>query len=160
MTIKLTVKDRTDRLRKALRDITAVQVYVGITEEKASRKGEPVNNAELMCIHTHGSPLRNIPARPVIEPAIEAEGNKEHIAGEFKEVIKSILDVNPEEARKHLERAGQLGESAARDWFEDPRNGWAPNAPATIARKGSDRPLIDTDALRKSITHIVKDNNA
>lgn len=29
---------------------------------------------------------------------------------------------------------------------------WAPNAPYTIARKGSDSPLIDTGELRRSIT--------
>ena len=31
-----------------------------------------------------------------------------------------------------------------------------PNAPATVARKGSSNPLIDTGQLRQSITHITK----
>ena len=39
-----------------------------------------VNNAELLYIHTKGSELQGIPPRPVLEPAIEAPGNKEAIA--------------------------------------------------------------------------------
>jgi hypothetical protein len=31
-----------------------------------------------------------------------------------------------------------------------------PNKPATIARKGSDRPLIDTAQLLNSITYVVR----
>ena len=34
-------------------------------------------------------------------------------------------------------------------------NGWKPNAPSTIKAKGSDKPLIDTGELRKSIRGIV-----
>jgi hypothetical protein len=32
---------------------------------------------------------------------------------------------------------------------------WAPNADSTIARKGSDKPTIDTGAYRQAITHVV-----
>lgn len=34
-----------------------------------------------------------------------------------------------------------------------PANGFPPNAPSTIARKGSSTPLIDTGQLRASISH-------
>lgn len=33
---------------------------------------------------------------------------------------------------------------------------WLPNAPATIARKGSDKPLIDTGAMRQNVTFVVR----
>ncbi len=33
---------------------------------------------------------------------------------------------------------------------------WAPNAPATVARKGSDKPLVDTTAMLNSVTHVVE----
>ena len=36
---------------------------------------------------------------------------------------------------------------------------WTPNAPATIARKGSSKPLIDTGNLRASFTFQVKRNS-
>ena len=42
-------------------------------------------------------------------------------------------------------------------WFENPQNGWPPNSPRTIRRKGSDQPLVDTGEMRKAITYVVRD---
>ena len=33
---------------------------------------------------------------------------------------------------------------------------WTPNAPSTIAKKGSDHPLIDTGLMRQSVHYVVK----
>ncbi len=158
--IKVGIKDNGDDgmkdLANKLLQITKMQVYVGIPENKSGRRGDAVTNAQLMYIHTHGSALRGIPARPVIEPAIEASGNKERITGELKTAARSTLDHKEDEATKYLKRAGMAGQNAARDWFEDPRNGWAPNKANTVKQKGSDRPLIDTGQLRKSIIYVVR----
>lgn len=143
-----------DDVRKALSSLSNAKVYVGIPEAKTSRKGEPVTNAGLMYIHTHGSALRNIPPRPVIEPAIEAKDNKDNITKELELAANSELDGDRANTLLHLKRAGTLGSNAAKRWFTDPRNGWAPNAPSTIAAKGSDRPLIDKGELRRAITHV------
>lgn len=158
--IKTTVKkqDNGKPLGDLLKEIAKMQVYVGIPEEKASRKGEPVNNAQLLYIHTNGSQLKGIPKRPVIEPALEAKENKEAITAELGEAVKSLLDKKPAQAKMHLKRAGMIGQNAARAWFDDPRNGWAPNTERTIVAKGSDRPLIDTAQMRKAIIYVVKDN--
>ena len=59
--------------------------------------------------------------------------------------------------RRHLKRAGMEAQNRVRAWFDDSRNGWAPNALATIAAKGSDHPLVDKAELKKSITYVVKD---
>ncbi len=32
-----------------------------------------------------------------------------------------------------------------------------PNAPGTVQRKGSDRPLIDTGALRQAVSYVIED---
>jgi hypothetical protein len=37
---------------------------------------------------------------------------------------------------------------------------WAPNAPSTIARKGSSKPTIDTGHLRQAMTHVVEPGDA
>lgn len=116
-----------------------------------------VNNAELLFIHTNGSPIKNIPPRPVVEPAIQAPDNKAAIENEIKASLKANLAGDKEEAEKRMLRAALAGQNAARKWFTDPRNNWAPNAPATIANKGSDRPLIDTGALRAAIIGVVRE---
>jgi hypothetical protein len=46
--------DFSPALLKKLSEITELQAYVGIPEDKAGRKKGPVNNAQLLYIHTHG----------------------------------------------------------------------------------------------------------
>jgi hypothetical protein len=115
-----------------------------------------VNNAELLFIHSKGSPIRHIPPRPVLEPAIAAEDNLKKITYQLVEADKAALAGNMALARQRVGKAGLAGQNAARGWFTDPRNAWAPNRPATIRHKGSDRPLIDTGALRAAITYVVR----
>ena len=145
-------------LGQILKDLKKKQVYVGVPEETASRPKEGINNAALVFIHTHGSPIRHIPARPIIEPAIEATGNKEPIAKELGIALKECLDGNQVMAEASLEKTGMRAQNIVRAWFDDPRNGWAPNSPTTIKRKKSDKPLIDTAEMRKAITYVVKND--
>jgi hypothetical protein len=115
-----------------------------------------VTNAELLFIHTKGSQMKGIPPRPVIEPAIEAPDNKKIISRELAGAAKAAGQGDQKGMMKGLKRAAMAGQNASRKWFTDDRNHWAPNKPETIARKGSDKPLIDTGALRASIIGVVK----
>lgn len=153
------VNDSGPELLKRLQSMQRQFVAVGIPQQKTQRSKEPINNASLLYIHTHGSPVRHIPARPVIEPAIEASGNKERIVAELKQAQNAWLAGDKIQAVRHLRLAGVAGMNAAVRWFTDPRNHWAPNAPSTIRRKGSSKPLIHTGSLRKSITFVVRDDD-
>lgn len=115
--------------------------------------GKKYSEAHKLYIQSHGSPLWSVPPRPVLEPSIEA--NKEPIAKQLQQATVAALDGNTQEADNALHRAGIVAENAAKAWFEDPANKWPPNSPKTIARKGSDSPLIDTGEMRKAITHVV-----
>ena len=165
-------------LMDRVHQITKLAAYVGIPAadaaarqkqllSMASGKGrksarlqkaaqQDVSNAELLFIHTKGSPLKHIPARPVIEPAVQASGNKEPITREIAASVKASLAGDKDGAAKFMTRAAISGQTAARKWFTDSRNGWAPNTPGTIKRKGSDRPLIDTGAMRAAIVGITR----
>lgn len=145
-------------------------VYVGVPQANTSREDDEVTNAELMYIHTNGSPMMNIPARPVIEPAIEA--NREQINKKLDKAFNAYKK-SESEGDKELEKVGIFASDRCRRWFTDPRNGWAPNAPITIhggwmknpstwqmvhvkgKGKKKNRPLIDTGALRRSITYVI-----
>jgi len=116
-----------------------------------------VNNAELMYIHTHGSPLHKIPPRPVIEPALNDKENQRMILPELELAAKAALKGDKALVKRQLDLAGIVAENACKQWFVNPKNGWPPNKPATIKRKGSSRPLIDTGALRQNITHVLAD---
>jgi len=109
----------------------------------------------LLYIHTNGSSLRGIPARPVIQPAIEDPENRVQILAELELAAKAAFEGKPEVVERQLKLAGTVAANAAKAWFTNSKNHWAPNAPSTIRRKGSSRPLIDTGALRQAITSIV-----
>jgi len=53
-----------------------------------------------------------------------------------------------------LKAAAQMGEAEIRKAITD--GSWTPNAPATIRRKKSAQPLIDTGAMRKYVTSDVR----
>lgn len=180
--ITLGRKSGSAAILKRITGLGKLAAYVGVPADEAGRTGAltklagnatgkrakklrdlvlkgagAVNNAELLFIHTKGSPLRKIPARPVLQPAVEADGNKQAIAAELASSMKASIAGDHELAVKRMRRVALTGQNAARRWFTDPRNAWAPNAPSTIKAKGSNRPLIDTGALRNAIVGIVEE---
>lgn len=172
-------------IEDAVKAVRELDVLVGIPQEKNSRPGT-ISNAELAFIHTHGartkamakdmeenmskgvsygkaydlyisskgSPLHRIPPRPIIEPAIE--NSKQQIGEMLKKPMQKALDGDKQGAIEALEKVGMQGQNIVRAWFTNPKNNWAPNSPETIKLKGSDKPLIDTGELRKSITYVVR----
>lgn len=162
-------------------------VLVGIPQKNSTRGGESINNADLLYIHTHGirkksmrdemnygissglpysaaytmyilshgSPLWAAPPRPVLEPAIEY--HKDAISILFAKIIKAASKGDKSQTDRAMERLGLSAQRFCQRWFTNPANGWDPNSPFTVKRKGSDKPLIDTGALRKAITYVVRD---
>lgn len=118
-----------------------------------------VNNAELLFLFEHGSPINKMPARRVLGPAVEADGNRQAIANELAASVKATLSGDRELAESKMLRAALAGQNASRKWFTDGRNGWAPNTPGTIRRKGSDKPGIDTGAMRAAIVGVVREES-
>ena len=142
-----------NKLKEDMSELLKSDVYIGIPEANAPRLGEAVSNAQLAFIHTLGSELQNIPARPFIEPTIEKNKNK--IADAMKKAATLAMDGDSIGMQEEFEKIGLIVSTKAKEYFTDPNNGWAPNSPRTIAEKGSDRPLIDTSSLRNSITYVV-----
>lgn len=121
--------------------------------QPAIDSGKPYSKAYEMYIQAHGSPLWQSPPRPIIEPAIEK--NKDAIAEKYKPAMQAALSGDKEKAIQDLEKAGMFAANKVKDFFTDPENGWPENSPATIKAKGSDKPMIDTGALRQAITYVV-----
>ena len=116
--------------------------------------GKSYSQAHDAYMHSHGSPAMRIPPRPFLQPAIEAD--KDALGELLKEAAQAALDGDTKLAESKMAEAGMQAANDAFDWFTDSRNGWAPNAPSTIKAKGSDKPLIDTDEMRKSITYVIR----
>jgi len=155
--IRVTVRSMGRGLRESLRalnELDKLEVCVGVPQKTSSRAGS-INNAELAYIHTHGSPARGFPARPIIEPALDKE--KEYLASMLQKAVNKALDGSLAGAKMEYEKTGMEAASIVKDWFTNPANGWAPLHPKTIKRKGGkERPLIDEGALRDSIDYVVR----
>lgn len=125
------------KIMKAHKFIKETGVYIGIPQSESARENaeneKGVTNAELLFIHTNGSPVNNIPPRPVIEPALSDD--KERIASMMGTALKYSLEGNKEKALKQLKKTGMRGQNVSRGWFVNPKNGWPPNSPSVIARK-------------------------
>ncbi|EKQ56272.1 MULTISPECIES: hypothetical protein [unclassified Clostridium] len=180
-------KDLTENIIKSLNDLSKKTVCIGIpdsTEHENSElsnaqilylntngvrdkdmikemqhdlKDMPYSKAHELYVHEHGSPLWKIPPRPILQPAMDNKQNQEQMAELMKDAVNVALEggnISPA-----LEEVGMQGQNVAREWFTNPENDWAENAKSTIKAKGSDRPLIDTGELRKSITYIIKDGD-
>ena len=133
------------------------EVVVGITQESNSGHKNGPTSAELLYLHEKGVPSHNIPPRPVLKPALAQPEVQKAIKSELrKAMIASFVTGNKKIAEMEMEKAGMLGRDACKKYIAD-GNKLAPNAPATIAKKGSSKPLIDTGAMMNSITYAVKE---
>lgn len=144
------------KLYSGLKALKSARALVGIPQADTARKDGKINNAEALFLFSKGSPLRGIQPREVIEPAINAEGNKEPIARKLAAASTAALNGDREGMLKNLDLAGQIGESASKRWFTDPRNGWAPNKASTVRRKlrkvrGAKRKLI-SDTIEEAFS--------
>jgi len=148
--------DNSSAVLAAIKKLERQDVLMGVPQAESTRPGEPINNAELAFIHTEGSPANNIPPRPFLQPSVMA--HKDNVSILQKKVIQAALAGDVNLVSVGLTKIGLYTQTTAQKWFTDPRNNWPPNAPYTIARKGSDKPLIDTGALRQSIKYVVRDS--
>lgn len=148
--------DKVATVVDAFRELAARNVLVGVPQAKSSRPNDSeITNAELAYIHTHGSPVNNIPPRPFLQPSIEK--NIIGVATLQKQIVGAALEGKPAQVDILQNRLGLYAQKNAKEYITMGDN-LAPNAPATIARKGSDRPLIHTGQLLNSITYVITDD--
>ena len=139
-------------LEKALAALRKTDVLIGIPADRALRKDDEIDNASLLYIHTHGSLLKGIPPRPTVEPGIE--NSRALWAPELAAAGKAMLDRQPTQVTIHLRRAGMIATNAVKRMFGS--SDLAPNAPSTIRRKKSSKPLIDNGQLKRAITFVIR----
>lgn len=136
-----------DQLRKELKAYAGGKsVMVGIHEGAPQPESGDLNMATLGAVLHFGSEDGHIPARPWLDTGVESG------AQEILDIIRSGVGKGlPLDTV--LEQVGVVSVGAVQDFMTDLKD--PPNAPSTIEKKGSDNPLIDSGALRASITYSV-----
>lgn len=145
--VEQAMKDLAKRLEREQRVLVGVPIGAGEYEDG-------VNYATIMAVNNFGSADGHIPARPVLQPAVE-EGAP--VYRRLAEVMLPKVLSGDMEMRVLLEQMGSLAEGHVKQYMTDLRT--PPNAQSTIDKKGSDNPLIDTGALRQSIRYVIDDSN-
>lgn len=148
MSVKFETKDlgkaKIERELKAAKKIVAL---VGIPSDAKRHEDNPyIGLAQIAYIMEKGSAVNNIPARPFMLQT--RERNEKRMMGLSKKLLKAISNGSTT-AMDAIKKLGESYEGAMKRIFIE--GSFAPNATATIRRKKSSRPLIDTGLLRQSI---------
>lgn len=138
------------KLEAKMAELKNLGVFVGVTA-KTNARGDEFSNADLAAVHEFGSPAHNIPERSFLrKPLIN---NAAAIAYLAKNAVAKFMagQITAETALSYVgEEAKSISKTAITE-------GIAPALkPATIKRKKSSKPLIDTAQLLNSITYEVR----
>ena len=141
-----------DKLAARLREIaerlkTGTEVRAGFLEGATYPDGTPV--ATVAAVQEWGAPSKGIPPRPFFRKVIKGEDAKT-----WGPTLNALLKQTDMDAARALDTLGQVIVGQIKQSIKDTRS--PPNAPSTIARKGFNKPLIDTAVMLNSVDHEVK----
>jgi hypothetical protein len=129
-------------------------VKVGVLGDVQRRqeKGDAIDNVGLAVVHEYGLPHRGIPARPFLRGTFDTK------KAAWDKLLERMAPLVLQQKLTVEAALALLGERAAADVKAYVTHGsaLAPNKPATIARKGSSRPLIDSAQLINSVSYRVE----
>lgn len=156
------VSDVLDEQLNTIKNINDYAIEIGVISGKTKEKVRVgITNAELMYIHENGSPLKHLPARPVLDMTIKYTQST-LLGSTLDTCLDGVInkDWTENDVEKELSRMCIKMENYARDiiYLNDGR--LAANAPSTQAAKGKrskdkkpyNHPLFDTSQLARSIT--------
>lgn len=161
----MTPEELGDKLAEELNKLPNYILEVGVfsdddeRDEKGNLKPSKsylqigVSNAELMFIHENGSPLQNIPSRPVLHMTVDY-ANENLLNRTIQKAIAAFIQSNFDKKafEAELNKMATRVEKYARQLIYSNDGRLAPNSPSTIKRKGDNHPLFDTGQLARSIT--------
>lgn len=142
------VKDR--GLNRFLNELTKLKggsfVQIGIQSNAPDPEDGKLNMAQIASVHEFGTRDKKIPERSFIRTTMDEKNRTFSLLtdNQLSKIGRGETTVN-----KALNVLGQLIASAIKrkiTLLQDP-----PNAPSTIAKKGSSNPLLDTGRMRASI---------
>ena len=138
------------RIERELKRMDASYVKVGLLSGAGSYAGG--GRANLVDIGTFNEfGTKTIPERPFMRQSFEK--NIAAIRKRFDSLVGEIY-VGRTDTEGALHEIGERHKGEIQG--EIVSGGWTPNAPSTIRKKGSSKPLIDTGAMRQAINYEVE----
>lgn len=146
--IRLTPQGR--QFQKELEELIKLEVAVGYQEGLTYPDGTSV--AEVAIYNDLGTV--HSPSRPFMRDSIN--GHKQEIEQFMQRQAKGIA--NGKKAKDVLEQIGAFQTKLIQK--EIVQGDFVPNSPATIRKKGSSTPLIDTGLMRQSVHFVVRERGS
>ena len=138
-------------LNARLKELDGKDARAGWFESAKYPDGTPV--AYVAAIHEFGSPVNNIPPRPFMRPAV-AENTPEWrdlMAQGARALLKGTRTLTDVMNMIGTRAAGDIAKAI--EAVDSP-----PLKPATIARKGFSKPLVETGLMLQTVSHTVEDS--
>ncbi len=136
----------TARLAELAKSVTkSATLSVGFLEGATYPDGTSV--PLVAAVQEFGAPARNIPPRPFFRLMIAEK------AESWPDAVAALLETNDYDATQTLMQTGEGIKGQLQQSIKDTNS--PPLAPATIAKKGFSKPLIDTGVMINSIDYKV-----
>lgn len=157
-------EDFTDKVNDVIKAFKKDMVLVGIPQDSSQRSDDDhsqINNATILAINEFGSPVNNIPARPVM--AIGIKKVQDEIGEQFKLAVQKSFAQGIDALPIYYNRAGSIAANSIKKVINN-QDGIKPPKESTLkARKyinkggfKGTKALIVTGQLRNAITYVVK----
>ena len=152
---KTRIDDRAWRKMTARVGELSAAVKVGVlasTGGDARHPDSDITMVELAAIHEFGSPAAKIPERSFIRSTFR---DKATLLGAVMGKLARGVVAGTMQPERALAILGEVGAAEVKKTITEGAGVPPPLKPETVARKGSDRPLVDTGRLLDSITYEV-----
>lgn len=135
------------KFEKLLKELGQLEVRIGIQQGEASEDG--VDLVDIAMFNELGTV--HIPSRPFLRDSVDAHAAE---INAFLQSMRSQL-LKGGSAEEVLKKIGVFQKGLVQN--EIANGHFLPNSEATIKRKGSDKPLIDTGRMRQSINYVIQE---
>ena len=158
------------RLEKTLRELGALEVRIGIQEMESDGKGKydkekiyakggvrdengkvtasDVSLLDIAVLNELGT--ENIPSRPFLRNSVDSNADR---INDFMDIRKKSI-LQGESAKSALIKIGAFQKGLIQEQIVE--GSFVPNAEATIRKKKSATPLIDTGRMRQSVNFVIQ----
>lgn len=161
--VKITA-DNAESILESLRQLSGMDVLVGIPEGAAARDDSPISNAELGYLHSTGATVEidgqtvTLPPRPFLDIGIE--DTRPRTVAHLRAAAMAALEGKSDAAMLALESAGQIARDGAKAVIGS-GDRLHPLSEKTLQRREQegilgDKPLFAHGFLLRSINYVVR----
>lgn len=150
MAVKVSDKITADgrKFQKMLKEICELEVRVGFQHGKKYEEEPETDICDVAMWNELGTV--NMPSRPFLRKSVDENENK--IKAFIRQMKKDLISGVP--ASQVFKKIGIFQKDLIQNKIKD--GDFAPNAPATVKKKRSGRPLIDTGQMRQSVDYVIQ----